>query len=703
MGHGAMGLSTREVQLIEALLRHPDGLTAGDIADQLSVSARTVHRDLQAASDFVDSHGLTLVRQAGRGISVEGTTEAREQALEALRDVRSSELTSEERQVSLLRMLLASDQPIKLRALASRLEVSVGTVSRDLDEVEDWLTDFRLSLLRRRGYGVEVLGKEDDRRRAMSRVILQNLDEAAFLSLPQEPGESAGRAADHIADRLLGLIDEDRLREVEDLTGAAVERLPYAIADGAFVHLCVHFALVVERLLQGEEIEMDEDILQRLRKTDEYGHAQSLAQAIKEEFRIDVPEGEVAYMTMHLRGTKLREDDTLERYFESSDLEVASRVKALIRYVAEQTGVSLAGDSSLYTGLLAHIERSIHRLRENMGIYNPLLAEIKQDYPALFDLVNQGMNKVFMDEKIPEEEVGFVAMHFGAALDRRQANFPQHVLIICPSGIGSSKILVSKLETAFPQIQQIRHASFFELERLDTDDFDLIVSTVSLSMPEETYVQVQPFLSDDEVEKIRDYLREKSLNAGLANRAVSESREGSGGGQAGFYQMVETTQVIGELIEDVFLERHEATSSVPEAVCWVCGSLAGRGLVSEPGPLEAALLSRLELGGVGIPATTLALFHAREASVVRPAFSVHEFDEPLEIEGMDGATMRASRILLMIAPLNLSAIALEAISEISVAMVEQPEAREVFESGSDDQIVTGLQSIFANYLQDKLS
>lgn len=703
MEHGATGLSTREVRLVEVLLRHPDGLTAGDIADQLSVSARTIHRDLQAASDFLDSHGLTLVRQSGRGISVEGTAEAREQVLEALQDVRSSELTSEERHVSLLRTLLASDQPIKLRALASRLEVSVGTVSRDLDEVEDWLADFRLSLLRRRGYGVEVLGKEGDRRRAMSRVILQNLDEAAFLSLPQEPGESAGKAADHIADRLMGLIDEDRLREVEDLTGAAVERLPYAIADSAFVRLCVHFALMVERLLQGEKIEMGEDILQRLRKTDEYGNAQSLAQAIEENFRIDVPEGEVAFMTMHLRGTKLRQDDTLERYFESSDLEVASRVKALIRYVEEQTGMALAGDSSLYTGLLAHIERAIHRLQENMGIYNPLLSEIKQDYPALFDLVNQGMNKVFMEEKIPEEEVGFVAMHLGAALDRRQANFPQHVLIICPSGIGSSKMLVSKLETAFPQIQQIRHASFFELERLDAGEFDLIVSTVSLSMPEETYVQVQPFLSEEEVEKIRNHLREKSLDAGLANRAVSESRAVSGGGQAGFYQMLEATQTIAELVEDVFLERHEATSSLHEAVCWMCGSLAGRGLVSEPGPLEAALLSRLELGGVGIPGTALALFHAREATVVRPAFSVHEFDEPLEIEGMDGETMRARRILLMIAPQNLSPVALEAVSEISAAMVEQPEAREVFEEGSQDQVVAVLQSIFANFLQEKLS
>ena len=57
----------------------------------------------------------------------------------------------------------------------------------------------------------------------------------------------------------------------------------------------------------------------------------------------------------------------------------------------------------------------------------------------------------------------------------------------------------------------------------------------------------------------------------------------------------------------------------------------------------------------------------------------------------------------MIGPENLSPVALEAISEISVAMVEQPEAREVFEDGSDDQVVTVLQSIFANYLQEKLS
>ena len=698
-----MGLPIREIRLIEVLLRHPGGLTADDLADRLDVSARTVHRDLQPASKFLASHDLTLVRQAGRGINVEGPASARARALEALSEMRSLALTPEERRVSLLGMLLGSNEPIKLRALASGSKVSVGTVSRDLDEAEDWLATFGLSLLRKRGYGVQVLGAENDRRQAMSQLVLQDLDEAAFLSGPEESGEHSTGSTDHISGNLMGMIDEERLRTVKTLTREAVEGLPYAIADGAFVNLSVHMAVMIERLLRGGEIEMDGEVLQRLRETAEYDNARNLAGAIEEDFRLDVPEEEVAYITQHLRGTKLRQDDELDRYFESSDLEIASRVKALIHYVSEQTGVTLAGDSSLYTGLLAHIERAIHRLRENLRISNPLLSEMKEDYPALFDLVDRGMKKVFVEDEIPEEEIGFVAMHFGAALDREQGNFPNSVLIICPSGISSSKILASRLEKAFPQIQQIHNASLFDLDELDANEFDLVVSTVSLNIPDESYVQVQPLLSEDEVGRIRDHLREKRLGGRLANRAVSESLEVFGGGQAKLRQMAEATQLIAELVDDVFVERHEARGSIPEAVHQMCGSLAARGLVSDPGSLEASLLARMELGGIGIPGTALALFHARDATVVRPAFSLHDFDEPLEIEGMDGVMMRVRRTLLMVAPLDISTVALEAISEISVAMVEQPAERETFETGSEAQVVAVLQNIFARYLHDKLS
>ena len=297
-----MGLSARETQVIEVLLRHPEGITAAGIAGRLGVSARTVHRDLRPAAVFLGARGLALARRPGSGLRVEGTPEARARALEALLGSGSTDLTPEGRRLSLLRTLLGAGEPIKLRALASGLKVAIGTISRDLDWVEGWLADFRLSLLRKRGYGVEVTGTEADRRRAMSHLILENLDESEFLSRPREPIELP---AGHVAEQLLGLIDGDRLRRVEALTAAAVERLPYAIADDAFVNLSVHVALMVERLLRGGKIEIGDGAVSRLRETNEYEPARGLAEAIGEAFRIDVPEGEVAYVTMHLRGTKL--------------------------------------------------------------------------------------------------------------------------------------------------------------------------------------------------------------------------------------------------------------------------------------------------------------------------------------------------------------------------------------------------------------
>jgi mannitol operon transcriptional antiterminator len=243
----------------------------------------------------------------------------------------------------------------------------------------------------------------------------------------------------------------------------------------------------------------------------------------------------------------------------------------------------------------------------------------------------------------------------------------------------------------------------FDLDEVDANEFDLVVSTVSLTIPDESYVQVQPLLSEDEVGRIRDHLREKRLGGRLANRAISESLEVFGGGQEKLRQMAEATQLIAELVDDVFVERHEARASISEAVRRMCGSLVARGLVSDPESLETSLLARMELGGIGIPGTALALFHARDATVVRPAFSLHDFDEPLEIEGMDGTMMRVRRTLLMVAPLDISTVALEAISEISVAMVEQPAERETFEDGSEAQVVAVLQNIFARYLHDKLS
>ncbi|WP_119066257.1 BglG family transcription antiterminator [Rubrobacter indicoceani] len=704
------GLSTRDAKLVEALLRRPEGLTASDLAAALNVSARTVHRDLapgRAAEDFLRSHGLTLTRQSGRGLAVEGEAGDIERAIRDLGTASAADVSPDKRRVAVLVHLLRAGGPVKLRAIASGLNVAVGTASRDLDDAEVWLEDFRLTLVRRRGYGVEIVGSESERRRAMSRLVFENLDESELLPGLEDHTPEASR-------RLLGLVDPERLRTVERLTREEVGKLPYSIADEAFAALVVHVALMAERAFAGGRVEMSDDLLSRLSETGEYPHAANLAHRISERFSVAIPEPEVGYVTLHLRGTKLRQDYALEQYFATSDLEVASRVRALIRYMEDRTGVVLGGDGSLYTGLLAHLERALYRVREGMRIYNPLLEDVKRDYPALFALVDEAMRRVFLDSEVPAEEVGFVAMHFGAALDRGQGDFPRSVLVICSSGIATSKVLASRLEAAFPRIRHVRNASVFELPGIEPEDFDLVVSTVLLPLPEKAYVQVRPFVTEREIEEIRSHLLEKNLTRrvpsslsgapdGSAGRAASESLEVFGGGQERFHQMVEATQVVADLMDDFFLAAHVARGDESRAVWLMCGSLEERGLAASAKSLAGELTGRAERGGIGIPGTGLALFHARDGGVPRPSFSVHQLDVPLVMEGMDGEAMRVGRALLMVAPLDMSAVALETVSEISAAMVERSVARETFERGDEEAISSVLRAIFSQYLQDRLT
>lgn len=64
--------------------------------------------------------------------------------------------------------------------------MTIATISNDLTKLEDRLRNYNLSLLRKRGYGVEIIGTETAKRKAMSSIIAENLNEVEFLSLVRE-------------------------------------------------------------------------------------------------------------------------------------------------------------------------------------------------------------------------------------------------------------------------------------------------------------------------------------------------------------------------------------------------------------------------------------------------------------------------------------------------------------------------------------
>ncbi|WP_017729352.1 BglG family transcription antiterminator [Halalkalibacterium ligniniphilum] len=691
-----MYISARERNILQFLLKEKQGTTIQKIADELDVSTRTIQRDLKGIEDILKEYKLSLAKQSGVGLLIQGGQEGIEQLQQFLQSLQHEEYTPEERQMLLLAVLLRHRAPVKLFALADELNVTVATVSNDLTKVEAWLEAFELGLVRKRGYGVEIKGEEKNIRRAMSRLITEHLSEERFYRVLTNQTASE-MTTDFISERLLHLMDLKTVRHVQQAVEAIRRRTPEQMADSSYIGLIVHVALAIERIRHDENIEIDPHYLETLRTHKEYDVARRLAKQLEHTLDVDIPDAEVGYMTMHLLGAKLRFER--ESLLEESNFQMAIRVKQLIEGVEASLGLTFQ-DESLFHGLLAHVKPAMYRIREQMKIYNPLLDKIKEDYEDLFRQVQGLAQQVFEPLHIPDEEVGFLVMHFGSALERKKRQLPLKALVVCSSGIGSSKLLASRLEKEFPEITTIENASLFELEEKNIESFDLLISTIPLQNVER-YFLVKPFLSKQEVARIRDFIDRYHQEQSNVEKKINVKREIRKGHStnAGIFKKIADVSYDMELILSAFQIRLiEKYLSFEEGLAEICEGFEKEGYITNATLVVESLFEREAAGGLAIPNTSLALFHTRSDEIKKPLFTIYELETPVIRKGMDGEKILVKRILLMLAPLKIEEHQLAFLSYVSALVIDSEAHTRIFEQGTEEEVGSLLSEACHIYL-----
>jgi mannitol operon transcriptional antiterminator len=671
-----MYFTFRERNLLQLLTGPDRHWTVKELAETLDVSERTIHRDLAALEATLDGFGLTLRRKAGVGVFLEGNP-AGEKALRAsLTGSRATDYSQKERQKILLATLLDSSEPIKLAALSKELGVTPATISQDLDGVKKWLSTFNLSLIKKRGWGVQIIGTENNRRSAMRNLLAELFNEADLFSHFKDIPE--GEQSDHanlLLERLLGLVEKEKITRVEKVLKKEVETLPYTLAGSSYSGLVVHLALALERIEKGEAISFHPELVAKLRETEEYPVASRIAEQLKREFGWAVPESEIANIALHLRGAKLGDDRNY--WFDGSGLALEETAE-LVRRIGEKTGVSLEGDSSLMQGLLAHLERAIFRLEEGLPIHNPLLPRIQKDYPDLFKTVGEVVKEIFPEYQIPQEEIGYLVMHFGAAIERRKREQPLHALVVCASGIGTSRLLASRLQREFPEITWVHTASLTEWEKPDTRKYDLILSTIPLEMEESKYIRVHPYLTEKDIERIHKHLQARSTR--------EDQKPWTKPTEADAVEIMDQLKRVLETALNVihgFSLTRLPQGSLLDSLTEACIRLESKGILRNPSTVAKKMLERERRGGLGIPGTGLGLFHARSADVLQPSFTQYVLDTPLEVEGMDGNRVKITNLLVLLAPEEGEEKDAELLSRISVLTVEAPS---IFQSKDEEKI-----------------
>jgi mannitol operon transcriptional antiterminator len=702
-----MYISARERQILEILLTEKDEITVKDLADQIGVSGRTVHRDLKNVEDILTEYDLSLQKKSGVGVQISGSKEKIGELELFLFNLFHTEYTPDERQTIILCALLESNGPVKLLGLANDLNVTIATVSADLTKLEERLQTFGLALIRRRGYGVEIEGDEGAKRRAMSNLISEYLDESEILSLARENIQKRStQQINTISERLLGLVEKKKLLTVEKIVESIIQDLPFNIADSAFIGLVVHLALAVERIQKGEGIKINHSYLENHQSSKEYKFAEKIVAQLEQVFQIEIPEAEIAYITMHLKGAKLRHDN--EYLIEDSSLQIAIKSRNLMDMVGKRVGLDLTTNRSLFEGLVVHLKPAIYRIKQKMGISNPLLDKIKRDYAELFATVKQAVEQVFHEFYVPDEEIGYLVMHFGAAILANKDILQLRTLVICSSGIGTSKMLATRLQQEFPELKQIQNVSVMEFKKMKADNYQLIISTIPIPDYHLDYILVSPILYKDEIEKIRSFINEQIIINGSEKKFPVPlidkiSKKNTRMLIEGMKSIQGYAQTIATILEGFEVTRINDEGIVTTIIKRACQELLVNKKINNTEAVVDAIFEREKLGGLGIPGTSMALFHARSAHVITQTFTIYVTQKPIEVVGMDQKEMEIKSIVLMLSPEETAESSLEVLSYLSSLLIESEESISVFQSDDKEEILAYLTVRFDQFFNEKLN
>ncbi|KRG14770.1 BglG family transcription antiterminator [Lederbergia galactosidilytica] len=692
-----MYITSREKSIIEQIIKISGKHTAFSIATSLNVSKRTIQRDLKSVERIVEQFGLKLARDSHQGLSIEGKNEQIFRLVQFLTTIEPVDQPQKEKVLRLLLALLEEDV-YKTQVLANEIGISTTTLTTYLDELSLWISPFQLRLLRKRGIGVELSGSEVNKRRALANFFLQYFNEELieFLYLLE-----SGNMQE---EKILHYFIAHYLREVIFLINSAIHNESLHPADRGYLELVLHTTITLQRAesqfkieknfwSSNSEVAAEIDVMRRI------------SQRLEGKFHISISESDIQYLATVLKGTKLLSVQGVPY----DSVVLAQKISNVIQSVSDQIHLDLTNDFSLFQGLIAHMEPSLFRIKQNMEAFNPLKEEIMRKYPVLFMAVKNSLEKEFQEVKnFPDDEIAFMVLHFGSALVMKEEKFSIKALVICPTGIGTSKMLASRVKKEITEIDSIDIRSIKDITtQVDLSAYDLIISTVRLPFMNVEYILVNPLLSEENISTIKTFLQKNLENLTIGRRYQKITRADisllPGEQPVGLSDLLEDLQAVQKSIEEIIdnfrFYRMEHTTTEEQVLEKMLMKAEAEDLLSDPAAVLQALKEREKKGGLGIPETNLALFHTRDKHVKQLIFQIAHLPNPCVVKGMDGKDVVMKNLLLMLVPLELNHREHEIISLISTNIIESNEALLVFTSANEELIYKRLETILVRYLQ----
>lgn len=488
-------IANREKNIIQFLMKA--GQTrVGDIADHLSLSEKTVSNSLKEIDQFLKEFGMTVVRKPKVGVYIDGDSEALAQVARFLGN-RGSLVpsTKEERVIYIFSTLLKASDYVTIQELSEALYISRGTIEKDMIEVTKMLEKEGVTLYKKPSKGMKLRINEQEKRALTSKFIRNFWGNNWYL---KQEGEKVLQAFDTIQADVTGIFPEEGLKEIISIVREFSETYDFAFTDYAFQSIVIHLAIAVERIRKKEYVGNQVNSLMKDALDSQRKNTETLVEMLETRLDITIPDFEIGYIQIHLAAAyNQRNNRFLSNQVQDDVLEF---VKACL--------AETEADQELLEGLATHVKSAINRLKLGMNFKNPYLSKIKQNFPRAFEeaLYLKTEVEAKYEVQVNEDETAYIALHF-EAYHERMRSFPDpiRVVLVCSTGLGSSRLLAARIKKYFPMIQIEKILSVQAMMESDVD-VDLVISTIYLELETVPSIVVSPMMNKEDLQQVERHM-----------------------------------------------------------------------------------------------------------------------------------------------------------------------------------------------------
>lgn len=442
-----MGTGENRIANILLALSRGHTLSAGELAEKLDVSERTIRNDIRQIND--ELKGCAAVE------FVQGRCSLQIYDVEAFRTARLRMTQSDERFNSprnrmdyVLGKLMRAEGPLLTDELAYEMSIGRSTLVSDLKKLRTELTANGLSIVGKTSKGLVLEGGETNLRH----YVLENAYDGLYRDYPLDP-------------------------EITELVDRAFAESPFEQSEAFQRFLTV----MLDRFLTGHPLENLPQAFYSLTARQEFQAVDRLLEEIGCFLHVEFPPEEKLFVLLPIVGMRTPADAENMKAIEL-DQAMGPLADKIFCQIKKELNIVLERPEFMEE-FLYHLMFMINRLRFHVWLKSDVLAELREKYPLAWQMGGVAANVIRAEYgvEVTEDEKSYLASYFGVFLEETvKRRRPFRAAVVCGTGRVTARLVAAQLKRVLDSSVEL---SLLPVEKATPEtlsEFGLIFTTVQI-------------------------------------------------------------------------------------------------------------------------------------------------------------------------------------------------------------------------------